>query len=103
MPTRRQLIKQASLLAAVAAMPALGLGSRSARAGEQGHWYLPDEGDHQQRAFMAFGAQEAIWEDFTGDVQQAQGRIARAIAAYQPLTLFLVSYTHLTLPTIYSV
>lgn len=88
MPTRRQLIKQASLLAGVAAMTTLGLGPRNARARAQDNGYLPDEGEPQQRAFMAFGAQEAIWEDFTGDVQQAQGRIARAIAAYQPLTLF---------------
>ncbi|KAF0864461.1 agmatine/peptidylarginine deiminase [Pseudomonas sp. LD120] len=88
MPTRRELIKQASLLAGIATMTNLGLGSGPARAQEQDDWYLPDEGDRQQRAFMAFGAQDAIWEDFTADVQQAQGRIARAIAAHQPLTLF---------------
>ncbi|WP_416756884.1 agmatine deiminase family protein [Pseudomonas sp. BNK-6] len=88
MPTRRELIKQASLLVAITAMTSLGLGSRQARAQEQDDWYLPDEGDRQQRAFMAFGAQDAIWEDFTSDVQQAQGRIARAIAVHQPLTLF---------------
>lgn len=88
MPTRRELIKQASLLAGIAAMTTLGVDSRQAGAQEQDDWYLPDEGDRQQRAFMAFGAQDAIWEDFTRDVQQAQGRIARAIAAHQPLTLF---------------
>jgi agmatine deiminase len=42
---------------------------------------MPDEGEPQQRAFIAFGAQDAIWEDFTADVQAALGRIAQAIAA----------------------
>ncbi|MGC5700816.1 agmatine deiminase family protein [Pseudomonas sp. NFXW11] len=90
MPTRRQFIKQTSLLAGVTAISSLGLGfnSRSALANEQEGWFMPDEGERQQRAFIAFGAQDAIWEDFTGDVQEAQGRIARAIAAYQPLTVF---------------
>ncbi|WYX08679.1 agmatine deiminase family protein [Achromobacter xylosoxidans] len=49
---------------------------------------MPDEADRQARAFIAFGAQPAIWKDFTPDVQAAQGRIARAIARYQPVTVF---------------
>ena len=36
----------------------------------------------------AFGAQQAIWEDYTPDVQAALGRIARAIAAFQPVTVY---------------
>lgn len=48
---------------------------------------MPDEGERQRSAFMAFGAQDEIWEDFTADVQAAQGRIARAIARYQPVTV----------------
>lgn len=90
MSTRRTFIKQASLLAGFAAVTTLGLGARRvlAQEQEQEDWVMPDEGDRHQRAFMAFGAQDAIWEDFTGDVQEAQGRIARAIAAHEPLTLF---------------
>ncbi|WP_085596567.1 MULTISPECIES: agmatine/peptidylarginine deiminase [unclassified Pseudomonas] len=92
MSTRRTFIKQASLLAGFAAVTTLGLGARRVLAQEQEQeqedWVMPDEGDRHQRAFMAFGAQDAIWEDFTGDVQEAQGRIARAIAAHEPLTLF---------------
>jgi agmatine deiminase len=49
---------------------------------------MPDEGDRHKRAFIAFGAQEAIWEDFTADVQAALGRIARSIARYEPVTVF---------------
>ncbi|WP_025131338.1 agmatine/peptidylarginine deiminase [Pseudomonas sp. PH1b] len=90
MPTRRVFIKQASLLAGFGAMASLGLGldASRARAQEQEGWYLPDEGDRHRQAYIAFGAQDAIWEDFTGDVQEALGRIARAIAAYEPLTVF---------------
>ena len=49
---------------------------------------MPDEADRQARAFIAFGAQPAIWKDFTPDVQAALGRIARAIARYQPCLLY---------------
>jgi agmatine deiminase len=49
---------------------------------------MPDEGEKHERAFIAFGAQEAIWEDFTEDVQAALGRIARAIARFEPVTVF---------------
>jgi len=66
----------------------LGVSPSRARAAAKADWLMPDEGDRQQRAFMAFGAQDAIWKDFTADVQDAQGRIARAIAGYQPLTVF---------------
>ena len=92
MPTRRHFIKQASVIAGLGAMAASGLGlglsSRSVLAATGSQWYMPDEGERHQQAFIAFGAQDAIWEDFTGDVQAALGRIARAIADFEPLTVF---------------
>ncbi|WP_088158351.1 agmatine deiminase family protein [Achromobacter xylosoxidans] len=90
MPTRRQLIQQASLLIGARAAAALGLGvlASGTQAAAARGWHMPDEGAPQARAFIAFGAQDAIWEDFTADVQAALGRIARAIAAHQPVTVF---------------
>ncbi|MGE7087706.1 agmatine deiminase family protein [Achromobacter xylosoxidans] len=87
---RRLFVKQLSALAAGQALAAAGFGLAAgpARAGAGGQWRMPDEADRQARAFIAFGAQPAIWKDFTPDVQAAQGRIARAIAHYQPVTVF---------------
>ncbi|MNG83772.1 Agmatine deiminase [compost metagenome] len=85
MPSRRTFL-QLSLAAGLGA--GLGLPLGLARADQPDRWFMPDEGEPQQRAFIAFGAQDAIWEDFTADVQAALGRIAQAIARYQPLTVF---------------
>ncbi|MFJ2318878.1 agmatine/peptidylarginine deiminase [Pseudomonas sp. NPDC087817] len=88
MPTRREFIKQVSVAASVgAAVMGLGLSPTRVLASE-GRWFMPDEGDKHERSYMAFGAQDAIWEDFTEDVQEALGRIARAIARYEPLTIY---------------
>ena len=90
MPSRRRLIQQASLLFGVRAAAALGLGllTPAARAAPGSGWRMPDESAPQARAFIAFGAQDAIWDDITADVQAALGRIARAIADFQPVTVF---------------
>ncbi|WP_223447350.1 agmatine/peptidylarginine deiminase [Pseudomonas sp. BF-R-19] len=90
MPTRRTFIKQVSIAAGLGAVASMGLGFAGlpVRAAGKGNWYMPDEGDKHQRAFIAFGAQAAIWEDFTPHVQDALGRIARSIAEYEPVTVF---------------
>lgn len=90
MSTRREFIKQVSVVAGlgVAASIGLGLTPLRAQAASPGSWRMPDEGDRHQRAFIAFGAQEAIWEDFTPDVQAAIGLIARTLARYEPVTVF---------------
>jgi agmatine deiminase len=90
MTTRRTFIKQVSVVAGLGAIASMGLGfaPRSVQAASSGRWYMPDEGDKHQRAFIAFGAQDAIWEDFTADVQAALGRIARAIAEHEAVTVF---------------
>lgn len=90
MPTRRTFIKQVSVAAAMGAVASMGLGFAClpVRAAGEGKWYMPDEGDKHQRAFIAFGAQAAIWEDFTPHVQDALGRIARSIAEHEPVTVF---------------
>ncbi len=89
MSTRRTFIKQLSAVAGVSLTASLGIPLRGhAKAALNPAWRMPDEGEPQQRAFLAFGAQRAIWGGFTADVQAAQGRIARAIADFQPLTVF---------------
>jgi agmatine/peptidylarginine deiminase len=90
MSTRRQFIKQVSVVAGVGAAVSIGFGLTSlhVQAATSGLWRMPDEGDKHRRAFIAFGAQEDIWEDSTPDVQAAIGLIARTIARYEPVTLF---------------
>ena len=82
MPTRRTFIKHAAVVSAMAMI------APHLRAATRSGFYMPDEGETHRQAFIAFGAQDAIWEDFTADVQAALGRIARAIAAYEPVTVF---------------
>ncbi|MCY1390216.1 Agmatine deiminase [compost metagenome] len=88
MPTRRDFIKQVAVVAGMGAVASTGFMPLHLKAATSGDWYMPDEGERHQRAFIAFGAQQAIWEDFTPDVQEALGRIARTIARYEPLTVF---------------
>lgn len=88
MPTRRQFIQQVSVAAALGAVACAGLNAGWVHAAVQGRWFMPDEGEKHRQAFIAFGAQEAIHEDFTRGVQEALGRIARAIARYEPVTVF---------------
>lgn len=90
MPTRRTFIKQVSVFAGLGAVASMGVGFAAlpVRAAGKGNGYMPDEGEKHQRAFIAFGAQAAIWEDFTPHVQDALGRIARSIAEYEPVTVF---------------
>ncbi|MCF3194127.1 agmatine deiminase family protein [Pseudomonas bubulae] len=90
MSTRREFIKQVSVVASLGAATAMGLGLNASRvqAALKGNWHMPDEGDKHQRAFIAFGAQQAIWEDFTPNVQDALGLIARTLAEFEPVTVF---------------
>lgn len=88
MSTRRQFIKHVSVAAGLGAAMSMGLSPLYTQAATASRWYMPDEGEKHQRAFIAFGAQAAIWEDFTADVQAALGLIARTIARYEPVTVF---------------
>ena len=92
MSTRREFIKQVSVVASLGAATAtamgLGLNATRVQAALKGNWHMPDEGDKHQRAFIAFGAQQAIWEDFTPNVQDALGLIARTLAEFEPVTVF---------------
>ncbi|MGH8435511.1 MAG: agmatine deiminase family protein [Pseudomonas sp.] len=89
MSTRRDFIKQFSAVAGLGVAASMGLGLSPARvqAALTGSWHMPDETHPQQRAFVAFGAQQAVWAEFTADVQNAIGLIASTIAQYQPVTV----------------
>ena len=88
MTTRRRFLQQSALLIGTQAAAARrGPARPAARAAVKG-WHMAEENAPQARAFIAFGAQQAIWEDYTPDVQAALGRIARAIAAFQPVTVY---------------
>ena len=89
MTTRRRFLQQSALLIGTqaAAEARRGPARPAARAAVKG-WHMAEENAPQARAFIAFGAQQAIWEDYTPDVQAALGRIARAIAAFQPVTVY---------------
>lgn len=87
MPTRRQFIRQVSVASSLGLIASAGLLPLRAFAARDADWFMPDEGEPQRHAFVAFGAQDAIWEDFTADVQAALGRIVKAIARFQPVTV----------------
>lgn len=89
MSTRRDFIKQMSAVAGLGAVSSMGLsfGLPSALAQAAPRWYMPGEHLPHSRSFVAFGAQSAIWEDWTADVQGCIARIAKAIAQYEPVTV----------------
>ncbi|MBU3895649.1 agmatine deiminase family protein [Serratia rubidaea] len=85
MSSHRTFIKQISVVAGVGLAASL---CSHAKTALKPAWRMPAEDAPQQRAFLAFGAQRAIWGGFTPDVQAALGRIARTITEFQPLTVF---------------
>lgn len=89
MPTRRQFIRQASVISALGIAISLGVSPIAiGKTWSEKPRMMPDEGELQQCAFIAFGAQKAIWGNMTTGVQMALGNIARAIANYQPVVIF---------------
>ena len=87
MSTRRDFIKQCSVAAGFGAVATMGLGFNAPRAWAAAGWHMPDENMLHTRAFVAFGAQTSIWENNTADVQACIGRIAQAIAQFEPVTV----------------
>ncbi len=86
MSSRHEFMKQLAALASVVPVLGLNLSSASAFAAEAG-WYMPDEGEKQARAFVAFAAQAEIWEDWADAVSESIAELARTIAEYQPVTV----------------
>lgn len=87
--TRRQFIQQVTVISALSLATSFGI-SLSAKGESMVDklGVMPDEGELQQLAFIAFGAQRTIWGKITEDVQIALGNIAQAIAKYQPVVIF---------------
>ncbi len=87
MTTRRQFLKQMAAASGLGLIAGPGLGGFIGTANAAGSWYMPDENAPHARAYVAFGAKSAIWWDWTADAQNAIGRIARTIAAHEPVTV----------------
>lgn len=91
MATRRQFITRASSLIGLGLVSPLVFGSSRLSSwlgsSSDGDFYLPDESHPHARTFMAFGAQSAIWQDWTPAVQTCLGLIASTIAEYEPVTI----------------
>ena len=87
MTTRRQLLKQFAAVSGLNVAGGLGLGALATSANAASAWFMPDENKAHARAFVAFGAKPAIWWDWTTAAQNAVGRIAKTIAAHEPVTV----------------
>ncbi|WP_147693371.1 agmatine deiminase family protein [Vogesella mureinivorans] len=58
-------------------------------------WHMPDEGERHTATWMAFGPGTEVWgEDLQRGAQEALGRIARAIVAYEPVNMLVRKEDH---------
>jgi agmatine deiminase len=89
MSTRRDFIKQFSVIAGLGAVASMGLGLNAprVRAALGSSWYMPDENASQERIFLAFAASAAIWQDWASPVNNCIALLAKTIAKYQPVTV----------------
>lgn len=89
MSTRRDFIKQFSVIAGLGAVASLSLGLNAprVRAALGSSWYMPDENATQERIFLAFAASSAVWADWASPVNNCIALLAKTIAKYQPVTV----------------
>lgn len=52
-------------------------------------WLMPDESAPHRWTWMAFGADEEIWDDLIDDVRQNLATVAKAIAQYEPVMMLV--------------
>ncbi len=53
-------------------------------------WFMPDEGEHHKRTWMAFGASEMIWgRKLLPEVRRNLAAIAKTIARYEPVSMLV--------------
>ena len=55
----------------------------------QNTWTMPDESAPHRCTWMAFGADEEIWEDLIDDVRQNLAAVAKAIVRYEPVMMLV--------------
>ncbi|QBF26255.1 agmatine deiminase family protein [Pseudomonas tructae] len=84
MTPRRTFLKHLSVAAGVAS---LGLGPLRLAMAADDRWFMPEEDQAQQRIFLAYAADETVWEDQADDVNDCIAKLARTIAKYQPVTV----------------
>ncbi|MEM6690952.1 MAG: agmatine deiminase family protein, partial [Planctomycetota bacterium] len=51
------------------------------------NWRMPDEAARHECTWMAFGADEEIWDDLTSGVQRSLANIANSIAKFEPVKM----------------
>ena len=51
----------------------------------QNTWSMPDESAPHRCTWMAFGADEEIWDDLIDDVRKNLATVAKTIAQYEPV------------------
>ena len=52
-------------------------------------WYMPDESHPHQCTWMAFGANEEIWDDLIDHVRQNLATVAQAISKFEPVMMLV--------------
>ena len=95
--SRRQFIHGATLLVGGLVLVSCGAfpgaeddQSHSKEPGDQGQWFMPDEGEAHKRTWMAFGASEEIWgEELLPEVRRNLATIAQTIAKYEPVSMLV--------------
>jgi agmatine deiminase len=56
---------------------------------KDGTWFMPDESRKHRLTWMAFGAQEKIWDDYLPHVRANVALIAKTIARYEPVSMLV--------------
>lgn len=55
----------------------------------QNTWSMPDESSPHRCTWMAFGADEEIWDDLIDDVRENLATVAKTIAQYEPVLMLV--------------
>ncbi|WP_071870761.1 agmatine deiminase family protein [Atopomonas hussainii] len=85
--TNRRGFLQGSLGLGLVSLMGLGASVSSRAATPLVGWRMPDELAPHSGSYLTFGAQRSVWADWTPAVQACLGRLAKAIAKYEPVTV----------------
>lgn len=90
MSNRRTFLATASLLSVGAFLGCASSNNTEKETDHSDKWYMPDEGELHLRTWMAFVANDYIWEDVQIPVVKKDlARIARTIAKYEPVSILV--------------
>jgi agmatine deiminase len=89
MQSRRRFITRTSSALAVGCVSGVFQVMAQDNRQEKMTWAMPDESTPHRCTWMAFGADEEIWEDLLEDVQGNLANVAQAIARYEPVKMLV--------------